>query len=124
MMLPTRLNAFATIFAFIALLQDTASAATLTRKSNRGNLGRRQADAPSPGRGAGCGQVKSNVPEAQFRNQCVCFNPNTVAVFGQTPEVVTYANDNGYIYPRDVSKSLLGCPPTCGTKSPYLVPHK
>jgi hypothetical protein len=104
MFLPTRLSALTLIGAFVALLQDSASAASVTRNSDQNNLGRRQ-NAPNPGRGAGCGQVKSNVPEAQFRNQCVCFNPNTVAVFGQTPEVVTYANNNNYIYPRDVSTS-------------------
>lgn len=104
MFLPTQLSALTAICAVVALLQDTTSAASLTRKSVQNNLGRRQ-NAPNPGRGAGCGQVRSNVPEAQFRNQCVCFNPNTVAVFGQTPEVVTYANNNNYIYPRDVSAS-------------------
>lgn len=99
MILPTQI---ATVFAFFAVLQNSAFAATVTRKSE--SLGRRQ-NAPSPGRGAGCGQVKSNVPDEQFRNQCVCFDPNTVAVFGETPEVVTYANNNGYIYPRDVSQT-------------------
>ncbi|KAI5450098.1 hypothetical protein NCC49_003725 [Naganishia albida] len=99
MILPTQI---ATVFAFFAVLQNSAFAATVTRKSE--SLGRRQ-NAPSPGRGAGCGQVKSNVPDEQFRNQCVCFDPNTVAVFGETPEVVTYANNNGYIYPRDTSNN-------------------
>lgn len=82
MIFPTQL---ATIFAFIAVLYDCVSAATVTRNSQRGDLYRRQ----NPGRGAGCGRVRSNVQEAEFRGQCVCFNPNTVAIFGETPEVVS-----------------------------------
>lgn len=54
-------------------------------------------------RGAGCGQVKSNVGPP-YAGQCVCFDDSTTkAIFGQTPEVVTFANNNSYKYPQSVS---------------------
>lgn len=106
MILSTRVGAFAAAFAFVALLQDNASAATLTRKPDY-RLQRRQEASPSPispnpGRGAGCGRIRNNVQEASVRGQCVCFNPNNVAIFGETPAAVTFANDQGYIFPTSV----------------------
>jgi hypothetical protein len=95
MIFPTQL---ATIFAFIAVLQDCASAATVTRQHERGSLERRQSAGFIT---ANCGNLLNRFGE--FGGQCVCYNPDTVAILGTTPGVIEYSNANGLSFPSAVS---------------------
>lgn len=85
---------------------------TVTRKSNRYSLERRQGEPVPNNRGAGCGQIKQGVPV--YGGQCICFNPDTEAVFGETQAAVDFANANDYRYPQSVSNKPSS-PPSCGT---------
>jgi hypothetical protein len=99
--------AIACVLLFLA--QDSAGALVGTRTTNsRYNVRQRDNMLGKRDRGAGCGQVKSNAGPP-YAGQCVCFDESTRnAIFGQTPEVVQFANNNTYRYPQSVSAGYLG----------------
>lgn len=91
--------------ALFFVMQDGAWAHVGTRTyKGRYNLRRQTDDGVEPiDRGAGCGQVKSNAGPP-YAGQCLCFDESgRNATYGETPEVVEFANENDYSYPQSVS---------------------
>lgn len=91
----TKLATFITLFA---LVQDEALGAPGSLIHNpRHALHKRN-------REAGCGSLKSMLPNVgSLAGQCVCFSGGT-AIFGQTPQALQYSIDLPVRYPAQVSQ--------------------